>query len=92
MFEKREELLDAVDYACYQIVHMAKPVRAKQQESLMKKLGTPLKAFGPEPLAKEKSGHPAFGWKLSDEARRDIEAIENNARTSLHRIGHIIVR
>ena len=28
MSEKRDELLDAVDHACFQCIHMAKPIRA----------------------------------------------------------------
>lgn len=30
MFEGRDEHLDAVDHACFQIIHMAKPIRAAQ--------------------------------------------------------------
>lgn len=82
MSEKTDELLDAVDHACFQIVHMHKG----------KKLGIPIAGLGSAPLTEEKSGHPAFGWTLSDKAKRDIEAIDHNRFTALHRIGHIIVR
>ena len=51
--------------------------------------GTPIRPFGPAPIKDVSS--PGFGWKLSEVARKDIEAIEENSRTALHRIGHMVV-
>jgi hypothetical protein len=51
--------------------------------------GTPIQPFGPPPIRDVSS--PGFGWKLSEAARKNIEAIEENSRMALHRIGHLIV-
>ena len=58
----------------------------------MKKLGTPIKPFGPAPLVQTpEQTAPGFGWKLSPEAQRDIDAIENNRRMALHRLRDVIL-
>lgn len=58
----------------------------------MKPLGTPITAPGPKPLPQAPDQTtPGFGWKLSAEAQRDIDAIEHNSRTALHRLRNIML-
>ena len=44
-------------------------------------LGRPIAFDRPEPTQEAAPGAPTFEWRLSDEAKRDIEAIETNARS-----------
>ena len=89
MSEKRDELLDAVDHACFQCIHMAKPILAKSNAK--KQFGTPIRVFDQGPICKANAGHPAFGWTQSPKAKREIEAIESNWRMALRRVGHIVL-
>lgn len=57
-----------------------------------KQLGVPLSPQSPEPIQKRDDKTPGYGWRLSDEARRDIEEIEANARSAEQRSGSVILR
>jgi hypothetical protein len=70
MFEHIEFHYLEVEHACLQAIQMENRIRAKEQKM---KLGVPIGPFGPKPLDASSSGHPAFGWELSDKAKRDIE-------------------
>ena len=52
MFEKREELLDAVDHACFQIVHMAKGEEARRRRL---RIGTDFESIYKIEVAKKNS-------------------------------------
>ncbi len=83
MFENIEFHYLEVEHACLQAIQLELLARAKDKQ---KRLGVPIGPFGPKPLSEANSGHSAFGWKLSDKAKRDIEEIDRNARTALYRI------
>jgi hypothetical protein len=57
-----------------------------------KRLGTPLSPRLPEPIQKTDDKTPGYGWTLSDQARRDIEKIEENARDAELRSGSLFLR
>lgn len=57
-----------------------------------KRLGIPLSPRLPEPIQKTDDKTPGYGWTLSDQARRDIEKIEANARDAELRSGSLFLR
>lgn len=66
--------------------------RKEENSEVTEQLGTPLTASGPDPIRKTSREQPGFGWRLSDDARRDIEEIEENARMSELNCGAFALR
>ncbi|HEY2357775.1 MAG TPA: hypothetical protein VGH86_10025 [Phenylobacterium sp.] len=56
------------------------------------RLGTPLSPRLPDPIPKTDDKTPGYGWTLSDQAKRDIEQIEANAREAEARAGSLFLR
>lgn len=50
-------------------------------------LGVPLLPACPPPIERVDDHTPGYGWRLSDAARRDIEAIKANARRAMRMLG-----
>jgi hypothetical protein len=48
--------------------------------------GTPIVLPDPKPIPNHLLPNPAFGWTLSETAKKDIEAIERNSRNALSNI------
>lgn len=51
----------------------------------------PLKPSGSDAIGQCGPNDPGFGWKLSDKARRDIEAIDDNIRSAPFRLRDFLV-
>ena len=56
----------------------------------MKPVGQPIPRR-PLLIFTAESGLPGFGWALSDEARKEIEALEENRRLAMQRSREIIL-
>lgn len=56
-----------------------------------KNFGEVLKRPPQEEVTAQGSNKPGLGWKVSDEARRDIEEIEANIRAAAQRSGSVIL-
>ena len=55
-------------------------------------IGTPISIPRPEPIKELRLTSAGFGWRLSDDAKRDIEAIEANVRQAEQGAGALLVR
>jgi hypothetical protein len=86
LLDKRLLHLEAVDQAAKYLSVCAKGEQVRRRVVSADTFGTPIVLPDPKPIPNHLLPNPAFGWTLSETAKKDIEAIERNSRNALSNI------